>query len=311
MLTQLPVLEAREALFRANIYHFLPDYPASRYDELYRQVCANQRQAADDYRQARPEWIASRCLELGGWLARVQARPGIIATYHTGSYRLLNLCLATAGLPLALLVSAEVAARERQSMLLKQQRLTKDARPDRPLVVLEAEDPHILRKTGRLLAQGYYVVFYVDGNTGAAEGRSTHLLQLPFLAGRLNVRQGIPLLSYLAGVPVYPIRCDRQHGVPHFVCADPMVPHPGETRNDYAVRVMAMLYRFLEVALEQDPATWECWRYIQQWVVGKEVGRCASADLNLLAGPAHRWHVFREQGRRYLIDAKGYIFYPM
>lgn len=326
-MTQITVLDAPEAFFRANLYHFLPDYPASQYAALYNRVRANQLRAAADYQEDRPEWVAAMCLELSDWLARVRACPGIIATYHTGSYRLLSLCLATAGLPLALLVSADVAAREGLSMAQRQQALAgetgRDA--DRPFVLLEAEDPQVLRRICRLLARGYQVVVYVDGNMGVAGGRSTdHLLSIPFLAGSLRVRQGIPVMAYLGRVPVYPVRCDWQQGMPRLVPAAPMAPGMGEPRRDFAIRIMTGLYAFLQKAVERDPATWECWQYLHPWIAGQTGRQQQSRDLDALVSGAMRpdegaaeqtqgmrWQVFRYRDRLYLIDAKEYVFYPM
>lgn len=307
-MTQITVLEAREALFRANLYHFMPDYPALGYADLYQQIKANQQQAAADYHSGCSDWVANAGLELSDWLADLRTRPGIIATFHTGSYRLLNLCLATAGLPLALLVSADVVAREGRAMRQRQQQIHDGKDQNHPFELLEAEDPQVLRKLCRLLARGYQVIVYVDGNMGSDGHRmSAHLLTIPFLSGKLKVRQGIALMAYLARVPIYPIWSEWKHGRSRLIPSVPIFIEEGESREQYGVRVINALYSILEKAVEQDPATWECWQYLHPWIVPKKVSRIQTEEQY----QGLRWHAFRHRKKLYLIDAQNYQFYLM
>lgn len=328
----LPVMDMAEALFRANVFQLLPGFPVQGYPELYRQVLSTQRQAAGQYHTgtaAEMDRLLTRWQEP---LERIRQRPGIIATFHTGSYRLLSLCLLRAGVPLALVVSGDVATREREQMQRRYGEMTAGRSDTRPLIILEAEDPHVIRKMCRLVAAGYYLLLYVDGNTGAAGDHRARSLTVPFLAGHLRVRQGIGMVSHLAGVPIYPVRSDWVDIVPgmtQMTLLEPIWPDRGMDRPAYAAQATRQLYCYLEAAVRQSPGSWECWRYVHQWLVldransldlsgmgkGRDQGRVQPQGQGQawaqdpVTGPPGRWQIFREGERWYVLDAASYIAY--
>lgn len=312
-MVNLPILNVEEALFRANVYQLLPEYASEQYAGLYQQVIRTQELAQHQYRQHRAEDIDLIMPRLASWIEAMQVRPGIIATYHSGSYRLLNLCLLRAGIPLVLIVSKDVALREQQLMLQRVRDMQGQTPHSPQLILLEAEDPLVLRKVVRLIGQGYHLSIYVDGNTGVTDPAKARMLAVPFLSGQLRVRQGIGAISYLANVPIYPVISRVEQGNSRFAFAPPVLRAPNTGREEYVQAATRTLYDFLATHVYQYPGQWECWHYLHPWIVrdspvisapGIPAGDEPSSDTG-------RWQVFRQHQQLYLLDASHYEAYQM
>src|SRR5690606_330616 len=128
-------------------------------DGLFEKVCQHQRDAFAAYASFDPSYITTVRNELDPLIQQLTIRPGIIATFHLGSYRFLNLVLASARLKLALLVSTSVLGREEHHWVCRYA----------SLMVLDAEDPAVIVQIIRALKNEYTLVVYVDGNTGTGQ----------------------------------------------------------------------------------------------------------------------------------------------
>lgn len=309
-MTNLPVLDMAEALFRANVFHLIPEYHPEGHADLYQKVLATQHLAVQQYHASTGEAMDRLLSRWQDPLERIRRQPGIIATFHTGSYRLLSLCLLRAGLPLALVVSGEVAGREREQMHQRHREMDGTGYAARPLMILEAEDPLVVRKMCRLVAAGYYLLLYVDGNTGVAKDDRARSLIIPFMSGYLRVRQGIGIVSHLASVPIYPVLTDSVSEMTNLTLLDAITPVAGIDRLTYAAWATQQLYQHLEQAVRQVPGSWECWRYVHQWmVVDTPIGDPGLHRMDLASGSSGRWLVFRQGEQRYLLDASCYTAY--
>lgn len=309
-MTNLPVLDMAEALFRANVFHLMPGYPPEGHSDLYQKVLATQHLAVQQYHASTGEAMDRLLSRWKDPLEQIRSQPGIIATFHTGSYRLLSLCLLRSGLPVALVVSGEVAGREREQMHQRHREMDGSGYAARPLMILEAEDPLVVRKMCRLVAAGYYLLLYVDGNTGVATDERARSLIISFMSGHLRVRQGIGIVSHLAGVPIYPVLTDTVSERTNLILMDTITPAAGMDRSSYADQATRQLYQHLEQSVRQSPGSWECWRYVHQWMVlDAQIGIPGLHRMNLASGSAGRWLVFRQGEQRYLLDASRYTAY--
>src|SRR5690606_8694115 len=130
----------------------------------FKQVCLHQHLSwrdLDDSRYERP--LVTGIEE--SFMDRLKNSPGIVCTYHSGSYRLINKVLAEADVPFALVVNKTVLRQESDSFQKQFDRVT----PGFPesLHLIDAEEPTALLKMIRTLKSGKNLVVYVDGNTGS------------------------------------------------------------------------------------------------------------------------------------------------
>lgn len=309
----LPVLCMEEALFRANMYQLLPDFSPEQYDTIYQSVLKNQQMADFQYRNAMVHELDDWIDDISELMAMLDQQRGIIATYHTGSYRILNLRLLKAGFPLVLIVSREVAELERNLMEQRVRDMGGKSPLSPQLIILEAEDPLVIRKTVQLMNRGYYLSIYVDGNSGASNAIDAQTLSIPFLGGNIRVRQGIGQISYLTNRPIYPVLSSTKMAFTSFSIGPVLFPDRRMNRKLYSYQATAALYEFLGAMVMQDPGQWECWRYLHSWIVPNKTTvpyRTIKEDT-LKMGNVGRWHLFRHQNSLFLLDASVYKTYPI
>lgn len=192
-------------------------------------------------------------------------KPGIIASFHFGAYRLLPIWLAVNRIPVSLLVSRDVA--ESQGRIY--QRIFErygGAKAGLQFELLEAEDPSVIRKLCKAMDGGRFVLLFIDGNEGQhvrSDTAKRSMMKVDFLAHRLNVRTGVAALSVISGRPIYPmmLRFDDQN-VPAPHTLPPITPASDLPRAKFVDMTMQTLYQGMAPLLEQYPAQWEGWFFI-------------------------------------------------
>ncbi|GGH00043.1 hypothetical protein GCM10007415_39910 [Parapedobacter pyrenivorans] len=253
------------AYFSANVYSLLPHIPQRDYLSLFNQLQANRMLSDLDIEQA-------CAMQVHGWDASyasaLQKRPGIICTFHTGSYRFLNLLLAHAGTPLSLVVAGDVLKQEKETFENRFEPAAQHIGIKPDIDFINASLPSSLISMARAAKQGRCLLVYLDGNTGSGDAENTgNLLTLPFCAGQLRVRKGTAVLAYRLGLPLYPIICTRKAtGITagrsnHLLYRQlaPLLPLQGEDEAAYAARATATLYAMLAEVAGLRPYEWEGW----------------------------------------------------
>lgn len=277
--------------FSANVLHFMPNSDPKEHIAAFKQVCLHQHLSWRDLDDCRYRQPLIKGME-DSFIDRLKNSPGIICTYHSGSYRLINKILAEAGVPFALLVNRAVLQQESDSFQKQYDR----AAPKFPqmLELIDAEEPTALIKMLRALKSGKNLLVYVDGNTGSSSNKENNVV-VDFMAGKLSVRKGVAVLADLAKSPIYPIVCSRVDlNEVVFEVQDAIVPSLTNQRNvSHIQQTMQKLYRNLESVLEKDPFQWECWLYLHQYMVLPEpVGNKSLAGIEELRDP-RLWGLFK------------------
>ena len=254
------------AYFSANVYNLLPHIPQRDYLDIFNQLQANRMLSDLDIEQA-------CAMQVRGWdksyATGLQKRPGIICTFHTGSYRFLNLLLAHAGVPISLLVAGNVLKQEQEAFNNRFEPAAQHIGINPDLEFIDASHPTSLIRMARATKRGRCLLVYLDGNTGAGtDGESAaNLLTLPFCAGKMRVRKGTAVLAYRLGLPLYPIICTRRFtGITaehsHYLFYRQLTalqPLRGENEVGYAARATSTLYATLQEVATQRPYEWEGW----------------------------------------------------
>lgn len=245
--------------FSANLSKLLPSVPLAHHPAYFSEAGRYHKMAHD----RRNDEAVLHGLRSVMPLSDIRKAPGVIATFHIGAYKLLPLWLINTGIPLTLLVSADVAARERESYRVQSSRFAAEGQP--PLELLEAEDPMVIRKMIRSIRRGNWVLIFVDGNEGMATKPSTTCrtnLLMNFLAHKLHVKTGAAELAFLAGCPIYPLALLFDEQLNPKLTSLPLMAFPKGVRQDAVREIMQVLYGWLARMIRQSPAQWEGWFYV-------------------------------------------------
>ena len=104
------------AAFSANLGLFIPQISIKQHPKLFRKALLNQWLAnLDEYyrSQLHIHWVSGKELDFD----QLRDSPGIVCTYHTGSYRLLSYLLLEQRIPIALLLASKVIDEQGEAMI--------------------------------------------------------------------------------------------------------------------------------------------------------------------------------------------------
>jgi len=244
--------------YSANMRYLMPQVPRELHTVYFKETRSLRRENGNI--AALPGQLAA----LGvppGWRTAAPL-PAIVATFHTGPYPLACGWLMREGIPVALLLSGDVLDRQAARYRELYRRITGREPDEDRFTCIDASNPASLFRMRAALRRGMTLVAYLDGNAGAAvpDARAGHTMD--FFGRPLGVKTGIALLSYLTGVPVYPLACCRTSGGIRWLDATLIEPRTGESRADYMTRCMAAAYRVLEHAVTLRVPQWEGWLYV-------------------------------------------------
>src|SRR5690606_19031713 len=285
--------------FSANLSKLLPSVPLSDHPTYFSEAGRYHKMAHDRRNDERA--VKSLCGAVP--FDATASEPGVIATFHIGAYKLLPLWLINCGIPLTLLVSADIAAKERETYQAVASRFAAEAQPS--LEILEAEDPMVIRKMIRSNSRGNWVLISLDGNEGVAHKQSaagrTDLL-IDFLAHKLRVKTGVAELAFLAKCPIYPLTLLFDEQLNPKPMSLPPMDVPEKPRPDATRGIMETLYGWLATMINQFPAQWEGWLYVHHDLQHQD----AIDHWTLL----QQFLPFSVHGHRFLLHRETYGAYP-
>ena len=247
------------AFFSANLNQMLPHIPLRQHAEFFRECLLYKALATDDERNINTlhEDILKQEVQLA------LDKPGIIATFHTGPYRLLPLYLMKNKIPFTLLVSRDVAEQQGAANRLLQQRLAGKGK-ESLFDTLIVEEPLVLLKMKRAIEAGRFVLAYIDGNMGAAgSGRSKRDVLLPFLGAKLWVKTGVADMAFRLACPFYTCVANfDKRGRAEITLHQTVGYKEHKSRAAFIVNTVQNLYHQLETTVRDYPMQWEGWLYI-------------------------------------------------
>ncbi len=243
--------------FSANLSKLLPHVPLADHPAYFEATGRYHRLAHD---RRHDDTTLKQLPPMA--LQALRRAPGLVATYHIGAYKLLPLWLISQGIPLTLLVSADIAAKEYATYQATSMRFSAHGQP--PLEILQAQDPLVIRKMVQSIGKGNWVLVFLDGNEGAGNKKSTAGrtdLVLDFLAHKLCVKTGVAELAYLMKCPIYPLALVFNDGHSPMPVGLPPMDMPVGLRQDVVRATMVKLYGWLADLVYQYPTQWEGWFY--------------------------------------------------
>lgn len=296
----------RHLMVSSCIKRFLPYLPESKHSEFLKSVLMNQLQAWEDQKNVN---VLEECRVLGE--EHIQTAPAIYTSFHLSSYRMSLKYLVAKGVPITLVASQDVLQEQEEII----SRIC--AQLQNPIEFVDANAPHSLLTMVRTLKRGRSLFIYIDGNTGA-DGMSNdnrNLFEIGLLNSTLLVRQGVPILSYLAKTPLIPVLCHRSE-VLEIQFYPSFFPSEGISREQYTVDALLYLYHILEENLRESPESWEAWLYIYKFVPKVVSEQLKDAEQLCLPSSvrfnAERYKAYEHRtGEVFLFDMTDICAYPI
>lgn len=266
--------ERQFAFFNANIGNCLPNIPYTAYSELFRKMQLNRRLCFHDTQHAAQRGFLTTTGWDTGWASSLCQTPGIICTYHMGSYRYINYLLALSGVPISMVVSGAAYADEHRELSKQYCKVTQAAGVELDMELIDATQPNSLWRMAKAVRLGRSLLVYIDGNTGVASKGHKNLVPATFLSRQIKARQGVALLAYRLGVPIYPVVCTRgemddpvANRQLTYRLFEPIVPAYNGNMKDFIRKSTRQLYGILADAVRQAPCQWEGWLNIHQHLI--------------------------------------------
>lgn len=242
----------------ANISQFLPKMSWDEYRMLYLDVQLNRRKAAWDQLADGSKFLFKDFERLRRRIAEIKQKPGMIVTFHYGSFRLLPRILVDSGCKVALLIAKGI--RKNQEIHLLEQAVKLDS--GGTLQFIDAEDPYCFKTMMRFQQEGFHILAYLDGNAGTQlEVDRDKSIRISFLESVLQLRKGLAVLCYRMKWPV--------HMICPYTVWDERIDFYIEGLRDpkscslttYTSLFYSRSFALLEKAVRRNAGGWEGWLY--------------------------------------------------
>jgi lauroyl/myristoyl acyltransferase len=298
----------------ASLLNFLPDIPQQNHLKLYKHILYYQQCSMLD--QMHPELTDTIIAENESQklLHQLRREPSIIVTFHTGSYRLLNLYLMRGAIPFALVLSSEVLCRQGEEI---KRIFAECAGGNLDLECINAEAANAALLMLGALRRGKSLLVYIDGNTGSTAG-AENLFPTAFLNGRLLVRKGVSVIAHISNRPIHCMATyyDETDKL-NLQYLGEIRPMTGEPRDTFTARSISQIYIHLASIVHRYPAQWEAWLYLHKSVHLSAANKALPVIQQHNFPAAHNFYRFNSNEfstfivdeQYYLLHKRSYTFY--
>lgn len=237
------------ALFSANLHQYLPHIPWGAHTSIYYKWQEQHSGRID------PE----ETLLLSGEEQLRALPPGILLLFHLGHHLQLPVRLAQTGLLFDIILDRDVYLRSQEVFDRLRQGMNDCGRE---YDYLFSDDPALLLRIRRRLQGKRHILVFADGASGTRADTKEGRVAVPFLDGMVQLKQGIPFMSYLYGLPLYPIISANSVDKSAYELGNTITPQRDESRPDFIYRALYESYSALGTVIEKEPWRWECWAYM-------------------------------------------------
>ncbi|WP_165447055.1 hypothetical protein [Olivibacter jilunii] len=247
----------------ASFRNFLPELDYRQHRRLFDLLMRNQQLA---HQEQKPSALKGEVmLNFSGkyTLEDLRERPGIIATFHSGSFRLIGHLFVKEKVPFSLLVAGDGLEKEDQMV---SEQYGKENLKSFGFDLINANRENALLKMCRELRAGKNILVYLDGNTGAnGHSENRNLILLRFLYQRIRVRAGAAYAAYLTEAPIYPVISTRRWKYrPRLDFFPPVIPDRSTDRATFVEMALKRLYGYLEDTVKEKPWQWNGWLHLHR-----------------------------------------------
>ena len=181
----------------------------------------------------------------------------IVALVHAGNWDLAGIWTSRPGIPGVFIARSQ--KNPQVNGLMNQFREMTGA------LVVDRDDPHLVRKVVRALKEGRMLAVLIDLRARTAG------MNLPYLGGRADVGAGLAAIAQLSGAPVLPVFLRRNGWLDHaWECGETLRFDPGQNKEAERTRIMRDCLAWLGQRVLADPSQY-FW-YNKRWVLEPLVG---------------------------------------
>ena len=308
----------------ANLQNFLPEVPASEYQEIYMNILLGR--ALLNEETDRTELIDKVDVHHMDSVLVPENLPAVFCTYHLGSYRSIIGLLAKMGIPFVLIVDANTYHKQKDRVKRQVEAFHQAyGQTGVHFDMLNAELPNSAMTMMKLLKEGISIVAYIDGNTGGGgifNKNDRFQLKIPFLNQEIYSRKGIATISWMSKRPIIPIISyyQKDNIRPNIMFYDPVFPNQwNKDPKTYVPEITRKLYRILESYLIEYYDQWETWFYLHKYLDsdnlqpewGEETPVRPSGQKVRFSFNQADFDLFRMERDNYLFNKRTYQTYPI
>lgn len=253
-------LKRERKIYEENLSKlFVQSSPAWRF-QMYKMACFHQELLV---KESVDQEMSSKLRRMNIPLYYFK-KPGLILTFHFGSYRLLLKWLTIHKIPITLVVSRSVKNEQEVHFW---NTLKPFLHYESDFNVLDADYPNVLFKIRKALVKGHYVVLFIDGNRGAMK----HTNKFKFGDLSLKIPTTIAEMAYKFNIPVYPMWSKREQGGIQFFLHDSAFSFNNicefkNSRRDAGIKCFENIFQIFNDDFIANPWQWECCFYLADFM---------------------------------------------
>lgn len=303
----------------AGLVNYLPDIDIEQHEDIYKTILLHKKLSileqstytALDY--VTTENLSNETFNL------LKSKPTIICTFHTGSYRILNLFLTRNKIPYSLVMGNDIVQQEGELFHSLYNNLP-GSNADEGFKIINAEAANVGLQMLRELKRGRTLLLYIDGNTGAgaATTKNDNRCVVNFLHQQIFARKGIAYLAHTARVPIVTVASYRNSWENiRLKFFDPIFPDTAKEKNLFAEETTQYIYDLVAPLIKAYPQQWEGWLYIHKvanvihQAAGNVIREKNSAVSEKISLDSFRFGIFKVNGSPFLLRKNTYSFYEI
>ncbi len=268
-LWQEDIMVAKCNIVSACLSNYLPNIHHNEHEQIFRNIFLHQQLSIFEQSfYELPDYVVYENLNKEVWdILRNQS--SIICTFHTGSYRLINLFLAKNKIPFSLIISKDVLQKQGTSFEEMFNELNQEYPAQDGLRLIDAEAPNSALQMIKELKKGRNLVIYIDGNSGAGNETisNNNNCEINFLNKTIFARQGVGFLAHTMQVPVLTVASYRKSLTDiRLKFFKPLFSNPVQDRAAFAKKTTQDIYDLVSPIIKEYPEQWEAWLYLHKVV---------------------------------------------
>lgn len=303
----------------AALVNYLPETPIKQHEEIFKNILLHKKLSIleqSTYEALDYVEMENLTVEI---LGQLKTKPVIICTFHSGSYRILNLFLTKNKIPYSLVMGKDVVQQEGASFHSLYNSLPGNNEQS-DFNIIDAEKANVGLQMLKELKKGRSLLLYIDGNTGAgaATTKNDNRCTVNFLNQQLYARKGIAFLAHAAKVPIVTIVSYRKSW--ENIClkfCDPIFPDANKERAIFAEEATQHIYDLFAHTIKKYPEQWEGWLYIHKAAniinptSSIQQRKRAGAGSEKISLDSFRFGIFKLNGISFLMRKDNYSFYEI
>ncbi|MCS3556607.1 MULTISPECIES: hypothetical protein [unclassified Sphingobacterium] len=239
------------ALFSSHLHHFIPDIAWEQHIVIFQEW--------QHYHSPKNKLLDLQSMRLSDQIDWYGLPAGILVLFHLGDHLFWPQKLADEGIAFDLVMDRAVWEKNTAVLTALQRKCTVNGAK---CCYFFSDDPMLIFKIKASLKQHRHVLIFADGTSAASAVDKR--VEVDFLAGKLAVKPGIAVISYLLKCPIYAL---HSHMIEDVLILDLMhisLPNTPISRESYVMQTMQSLFAGFAAVMQQQPYRWECWGYLHR-----------------------------------------------